>query len=752
MKHIRCGHAAGLLLGLASVGAAQAADTPIGAPQDWSSRAVVHRQPMTPDEFNAAGRGAQLQAAYRDPRYVASVLRRIENEAALAAKSTASRDRRDRRRPTPPPPPAASGTLLRDWSNVLGGGTNGMGGRGAQGIFPAKYTFNIFDPPSCTDDFVVYPTNAGGASQSGVLETWVASFSGDPGNGSTITIGLAGVRQVVLTASNSVNTGQNFQTNGDDASRASNLRDAINRWTSQTGYRATSSGAQVTIIADVTGNIPDSAISEALSNFAGNNGWGGVNGSGSPGQPTIIAFNQLYQGAGACSGAWNNFGAIKAPNVAWAYNTGTGYVAETSPVLSYLDGGKQVAFVQRNNNTLQLVLLKWRNGEGTAAVPATSLTLSPSAAAYRACSSNCYFAITFDGISNTGGTPTFSSPFVDYSGDVLWAGDGNGRLHKFTGVFQGSPAEVIGGGFPATVEAGRKLSPPVFAGNSVYVGSQSGGAGVGGKLHRVNAGTGAVASSIKLANDDTVGLRESPIVDNFTGSVFAFLFNDGTAGDGSTCTITANNPNACRVVARFATGFADGASPVQRAYVGRGNSAVSTLYAGGFDDAYYNSVDASGAMYIVGGDVVDTFVPTLWKIPLTAGVMGAPQKGPVVGSNNCNQVGDCLTNNWDWSPVTVIKNGTAEYLYFSMGKKGNLPGCTGACLYMFNLADLNGATPGTGAAWDPSNVPSAALATPGGTGGIIVDNVRPEAGASQVYFSHTGTTGNAIQASQSALD
>ena len=88
MKHIRCRHAAGLLLGLASVGAAQAADTPIGAPQDWSSRAVVHRQPMTPDEFNAAGRGAQLQAAYRDPRYVAAVLRRIENEAADFAESS----------------------------------------------------------------------------------------------------------------------------------------------------------------------------------------------------------------------------------------------------------------------------------------------------------------------------------------------------------------------------------------------------------------------------------------------------------------------------------------------------------------------------------------------------------------------------------------------------------------------------------------------------------------------------------------
>lgn len=36
--------------------------------------------------------------------------------------------------------------------------------------------------------------------------------------------------------------------------------------------------------------------------------------------------------------------------------------------------------------------------------------------------------------------------------------------------------------------------------------------------------------------------------------------------------------------------------------MGRGNSRVSSLYAGAFDDAYYNSSNGTGAMYIVGGD------------------------------------------------------------------------------------------------------------------------------------------------------
>ena len=59
---------------------------------------------------------------------------------------------------------------------------------------------------------------------------------------------------------------------------------------------------------------------------------------------------------------------------------------------------------------------------------------------------------------------------------------------------------------------------------------------------------------------------------------------------------------------------------------------------------------------------------------------------------------------------------------------------------------------GTGAAWATTNVPSAGLAAPGGTGGIVVDNTSASTGASQVYFSQLQAGGNAIQASQATLD
>ena len=707
MKHIRCGKAAVLMMGIAGFGLAQAQETPIGAPQDWSSRSVIHHRPMTPDELNAASRGAEIDSLYRDPRYVASVLRRLENETpriSALAKSTGSAlqaARANNRKPGKGDnKPGNSSAQLRDWSNVLGGGADGQGGNGVQGMFPAKYNFDIFAPPSCNDDYVVYPTNAAGASQSGTAqEQWSANFSGNPSNGQNITIGLAGRRQVQLTASSS-NTGRNFQIGANASATADNLRQAINRWAGETGFRAEGSGATVTIISNTAGDINDASIAENMTVY---NPTRTYSGSATPGQPTIIAFNQLYNTT--CNAGRTN---TNAPNVLWAYNTGNGYITETSPALSYLDNGKQVAFVQRNGNTLQLVLLKPGSGSGTAANP--SAPASVSNAAYRGCNNagGCYTTITFNSAAgannNSAGGATWSAPFVDYATDTLWAGDGNGILHKFTGVFQGNPQEVTSGGFPRVVELGMKLSSPVYAGGSVYVGSQSGSGTTGGKLHRVNATSGALFSSTKLAVADSTGIREAVIVDNFTGSVFAFLFNDGTTGNGTGCVPTnpgVGNFNACRVVARFATGFGDGAAPLQRAYVGRGNSRVSTLYAGGFDDDYYNSDDASGAMYIVGGRPDDTYYPTLWKIPLDAGEMQTPVQGPQVGSKSCttNQP-DCSNAVYDWSPVTVIKNPHTEleYLFFSMPKDGNATGCTGACLYMYPLSQLV-TSPGSSETW-----------------------------------------------------
>ena len=627
MKHLQYRNAGVLLAGVMSVGAVQAqtvraqegagSDAPIPAIQDWSSRTLLVRQPMTPDELAAAGRGSETERLYRDPRYVASVLRRVEAEMpqlrstplaqAIQARTTAAekacKDRRRGQCEDPPAPGPADGDIQRDWSHTLGATASGN-----MGMLPAKYNFDIYAPYSCTDDFVVYGTNAA--------------------------------------------------TSGTQAS--------------------------------------------------------------------IVSFNQLYQGS--CNGPWNNNGAIKAPNVMWAYNTGSGFITETSPVLSYLDSGKQVAYVQRNTGTgaLQLVLLKWQAGQGTPGAPVT-LTVSANAAAYRSCVSNCYFTIPFAGTSNRDNIPTFSSPFVDYYGDVLWAGDGNGRLHKFTGVFAGQPAEVTSGGFPVVVEAGMSLSPPVATGTSVYVGSQSGTGTVGGKLHRVDATTGALFSSIKLAVVESTGIRESVIVDNLTNSVFAFLFNDGTIGDGSNCQVTApgeGNFDACRVIARFSTGFADNASPLQRAYVGRGNSRVSSLYAGGFDDDYYNSTDGTGAMYIVGGKGTTTYEPSLWKVPLTAGAMGTAVQGAQVGDNvpACLAQPVCSNSVLDMSAVTVIKNPSTglEHLFFSMPRDATASGCTGACVYMYPLNQFVPGTPASQAIWRFTISSNNGAGIPTGTTGTFV--------------------------------
>lgn len=545
------------------------------------------------------------------------------------------------------------------------------------------------------------------------------------------------------------------------STNATNLAAAVNRYTHQTGISATANAGTVTFSRTTGGNSSTIPITDNLSNFGDGST---TNGSGSPGQPTLIAFNQLYNTTCNATRANSN-----APDTLWAYNTGTDYVVETSPVLSYHDDGKQVAFLQRNGNTLQLVLLHWAAGEGSAGVPATPATAA-SAAAYaaaRAGGSSVMYAITLDGTSNTGSTPTYSSPFVDYGDDVLWVGDGNGRLHKFTGVFQGTPAEVVGGGFPVTLEAGLKLSSPVSSNGQVYIGSAAGTGTVGGKLYRVDAATAAVVASAKLARDDTPGVRESPIVDAATNQVFTFVYNDNTSvyTDTARCNAFAGEIDGCRAVIQFPENFAAG-SIGTRQFIGRGNGTTRVLYAGGFDDAFYSSGTGTGAMYIVGGQPDNTFYATVWRIPLTNGVMGTPQQGDTFGDRDRYIEDDDAQSGTDnpqqIAPTTVIKNGSNEYVFVSTASyaDANVDGCgpnpgagtvDDACVYMYNLADLNGQTSGTGAAWGTTNQPSAGLAAPGGTGGIVVDNTNAAAGTSQVYFGQLQSGGNAIQASQSGL-
>lgn len=686
----------------------------IGVPQDWSSRHVVYANPDTPNEAARKGHTAQWLRKAQDPRFLAVLMRKLQAPAVANALSTLSRTQR---------PPKGKSSLHRDWSNVLGG----SGGLGTLGVYPAKYSFDINAAPSCANDFVVYPTAAAGATAVfGTAENRTVTFSGDPNNGQTEVIG-SGTRTITLTASSTLNTGLNFQFTGNIATNAVNLAAAAHRWSGTTGIDATALGPIVTFSRNTAGDLATVALSNNLANATLG---GNINGSGTAGQPTIVAFNQLYS---SCAGAT----IAGFPNVFWSYNTGNGAVTKTSPVLSFYDNGQQTVFVQSVSGVAQLVLLKWSSASpGSVGVPTapTSVTL----ANYRSCTAPCMAVMPFNGNPDD----SFSSPYVDYTGDVVWVGANNGTLHKFTGVFQGTPAEVIAGGFPATVSTGNALSAPVydFGGAQVFVGSASGGAGSGGMLHRVDPGTGAVVNSAKLAIDNSTGLQASPILDASAGRIYTFVYNDGSPGDGVNCIVVTGNNNGCRAVIQFNTAFASGNAGT-KTLVGRGNSTTSTLYDGTFDDAYYSNAAPTGALYICGGAINNTFIPTLWKIPITNNVVGAPVPGATVGAQAASVTTQC-------SPVAEVKNGSNDFLYFSLTADGNATGCAGACVYMFNLSNLNGAN---GTIWGIANSARAGLAVPGGSGGIIIDNTSATTGASQIYFSNLSSPGNAFQASQALL-
>ena len=639
--------------------------------------------------------------------------------------------------------------IHRDWSASLG-----TSGSGHPGTFPAKFQFDIYATPSCTNDFVVFPTNAAGVASTTASVS--GTFTGTPNTGASRTVTITnGATSIVLVSSAASNTGLNFQSSATTSVSASNLAAAINRNNAGLGVTAGVSGSTVTVTATAAGAAGNSiTVADNVSNFAWNSG--NLTG-GADGQPTILAYNNLYKTT--CPST--------VPNPTWAFNTGTGSIAELSPVLS-LDG-TQVAFIQRNAaNQAMLVVLKWKAGSGSLITP-TALA-STASGSYRACSAPCMTTLTFSNSAND----WYSSPFYAYESDELFVGDNAGVLHKFTGVFNGTPAEVTTGGFAATVNAGTKLTSPVYDRNSgfVFVGSDWGTSdgkvasqiATGAKLHSVNASTGVVTSSVALGRTATTvdlsvpqGVRDAPIVDGSAKRVYAFV---ESSPDPQECGPVGAQVE-CKRVYQFSIPMADGASWNAYVPIGRGQKWYRTLYSGTFDNTYYNSADPtnpSGNMYVCGSEPtsVSSQRPTLWKIPITNNVMGTPVVGPT-------PAGATLTA--DCSPVTEIVNGITEYLFMSVpqpltdpGGPGNpqtpnLSACSGAgdcTIYMYT-------TSGT---WDTAKTPGASLATTGGTSGIIVDNVvTTTTGAAQVYYGTTGTlsklggtaTGTAIQASQTGL-
>jgi hypothetical protein len=504
--------------------------------------------------------------------------------------------------------------------------------------------------------------------------------------------------------------------------------------------------------------------------------------AGGASQPTIMAYNDLYSG---CGGAF--------PQVFWQFNTaypqgsstGDGSKIITSAALSV--DGTQVAFVQSNSsNVASLVLLKWSSNSSLVQMNTGSNNVTP--ANYRSCAAPCMTLLTLFGSPNN----TNSAPYVDYTDDTIYVGDDSGKLHKFTNVFRGTPAES---GAPFAAVSSAKLTSPIFDSSSakVFLGD------AGGYLYSVTS-SGTVVRSAQL--DSSAPIVDPPIVDSALGKLYVFVTESaaGSLGGG--------NHNA---VAQYSTGFSSGANPA--AYVvGNGSgSSGAPLHAGALDDAYITSSNATGNLYVCfpangliqisvnSGTMSGTISNQLVVAGANAACSAASEILSVDAASTINEAGGInssatsvtiasaagfnnnqyieidsekmLVTSISSNTLTITRgqlgttaaphaNGAAvtnihDRVFLSVPATGSQTGCAGACVYSFDVTNL--ALPSSA---------SDGLAAAGGTSGIIVDNVViSTTGASQVYFSTlsnqtcngNGTTGSgnggcAVQASQKALN
>jgi len=437
-----------------------------------------------------------------------------------------------------------------------------------------------------------------------------------------------------------------------------------------------------------------------------------------PGQPSIIAYENLYAGASGVCGT--------APTIDWAYNTNaagdTTGVVSGSPVVS--GDGTKIAFVESNSGGSVLHLLEFSEFDGVnglgqmvVATPTNLLT----SGGWTACpaAQSCMISLTF-----STSTAVNSSPFYNFATDELYLGDDSGVLHKFTGVFNGTPTELKTGGWPITVNGVAALTPPVLDSvtHNVFVGDSSGvlsfvkdtGSTVGACLTGVPP---CLGSTSVLADSGGVPIIDPPTLDPTTGKVFVFVGNDSGAS----------------------TGVAAGAYVVQakmdltgvvRVNVGHNGA---PLHSGAFDNAYLTSSPGNikGNMWVCGKGASD--VPTLRSVAFASDGTETTASPQLLQLGNTTGVaGQCSPVSELFNPNVVTGGITGtDFIFFSVqsGDRSRIGLPTTNC-------------PGTGCVMSANvtsgSMPSSLLSSAaerGGTSGVIIDNVGTAAQEANIYFS-----------------
>ena len=438
--------------------------------------------------------------------------------------------------------------------------------------------------------------------------------------------------------------------------------------------------------------------------------------NGSSTQANIVGVNNLY--SGTCT-----TGTV--PSALFAYEVGTGQIYN-SPVIS-LDGTK-IAFVESVSGGSRFHVLTIDQSGNSGCATDTS-----------PCNGAAFNTPAVPGVNNSavdvaitmagGVSDSYSSPFVDYEHDVAYVGDDNGYLHKFTGVFSGTPAEVTTNGWPLSVApAGTMLTSPTYdsVSQDVFIAQQGTSSGT---LYCVNASSATAAlcstpSITGVASD----ILDAPIVDSTWEQVF--VTGDDPTGTNVVLVQTPVDFSSSRTVTYGAAG--------------------TNQWDGAFDNAYFTSV-GTGHIYAC-GNLSSAPTPVLFRVGFSSsGIMNtSPDPGSfqLVGTGRTGPLVSC-------TPLTEFYNvsqGT-DYLFLGVGYFGigppdytNLPNCGtfSACIMSFSLP--------TSAPFTFPSGPVATMTSPtiNAFSAVVVDNYSTSDGASQVYFGDLGG-GDGIQASQAAL-
>jgi hypothetical protein len=333
-----------------------------------------------------------------------------------------------------------------------------------------------------------------------------------------------------------------------------------------------------------------------------------------------------------------------------------------------------------------------------------------------------------------------SSPFYDYNAndDVLYVGDDAGVLHKFTGVFLTTPAEVTTSPWPAAVNSGgtktaccstTNTSNQLVVGSSnaaffaSYIGAAISGTGIPSSTTIASCCTGSGPSeSLTMSKNatatgtttvtvvSTAAPLASPVYDSVSGNIFVgdntgraiLVTSSGTVGDtskfGGGTTIddaplvdsslstgrvfwfqTVNNLPATNRIAQTTTTSLTSPAPVTVTLAASGSTTrTSVMHAGAFDSTYITSSDGTGYLYVCAPSISSTNHPSLYSIGIHSGTMsGTTAFGPIdMVSSSGNQ--EC-------SPITEFFNSGTDRLFVGVTANGNLTGCSSAtgCIYSF---------------------------------------------------------------------